>query len=636
MANWLANGGAPRGGANVLPLKTARFDWLSKEAGRVAISALMSVTLLVVLALAIPLTYQVGDDVYYRSIVAGYITGEPDAHTVFMGYGISLIMAGLYRTIPAIPWYDITNYFILVLSSTAIIKSLFKVMYRNGCSQSCAAIVGLISLVGLFAYPMAVPNFSTTSAIAGAAAVAVIAELLTINDENKIIIISDGILFLLLSILSFEWRVLMFELSACFIAVVAFCRVVWGNNRVRKTISACLAVLVAALVPLILLDVRAYESSGWDNYISYNSARAHYMDYSHPSWSEATGDYTSEGWTENLIKLVENRFLMDEDINEESFKTLAHERFTFAEGLEFLLNFIKSRPVVQGYMAAGALLIALVVLSWTRQSTSRELSISAPMIGARVSVILIILGTLAAICYCSLRGNLFFRHFVGLMLFPFPAMIGECSALFSKNELAYESQPTNKLVLGVFGRTALIVSLCIPFIFNLLIVTDGTRRAIVWNRQNVYRTVLRYTSSHPNNIYIGSIYPDFSLFKTQGVNLESNYFFWGHFQSMMYSPLYTKKLINLGISEWMYSDVFLNNDVYYVGNNDNLAQLLISYLEEETGLNLEWDTVDVLPSQGVVCGGSQYVEETYNPEDFFRPIEYEEEVISILKIRVIE
>lgn len=614
--------------------KLLSLEWQSKESGRIVVSLLLTACLFLILWVAVPLTYQVGDDAYYRSIVAGYVTGVPDAHTVFMGYAVSELMSGLFRIAPSIPWYDIISYSILLLSTVAIIKSLFKATHRNGVSQSCSLLIGLLSLIGLLAYPIAVVNFSTTSAIAGAASVAVISELLKSKDDGRITVFADGLLFLFLAVLSFEWRVLMFELSCCFIVVVAVCRIVWGDKRVKKAVIGLLGALVIALIPLIMVDTQAYDSTEWKNYISYNTARAHYMDYSHPSWDSAKDEYAAEGWTENLIKLVENRFLMDEDINEDSLRALASEHSSISEAVDFLLSFIKSRPVVQGYIVAGILLAVLVGLSWMRRWREPNSPIETSSVEAVVITALICLGALGAIGYCSLRGNLFFRHFVGLMLFPFPAMIKEASALFSNSELGFRSQETKELLVGVLGRTALICSLCIPAILSLLIITDGTRQAIIQSRRNTYEVLTEYTSNHPESIFIGSIYPDFSMFKTQDINLESNYFFWGHFQSMMYSPLYTDKLNRLGKTEWLYSSALLDDDVYYVGENNELAQLLLAYLEEETGHDLEWGLVASLPVESVVLRGSQYIEETYNPNSHFLPVEHAEKNILVLKIRL--
>ena len=609
-------------------------EWLSnllgRERGRMLVAAAIVLFGFVLVLLLLPVTYQVGDDAYYRSVTAGYVSGTPDGHTVFTGFALATLISWLYAAVPSIAWYDVASCAILLVSSWAITKTILKFAVRHFSRPISSALLATLFFAALLVYPIAVMNFSTTSMIAGAGATAVIAEISSNKDSNRVVIF-DAALILALAALSYEWRTLMFEMSLCFMAVVTCGRLIKASGRTKRVLILTVLAAAVLIAPLNLLDRAAYSDQGWQNYISYNKARAKFMDYGHESWLSGQDSYQAEGWTRNLLKLVENKFLMDEDITEESFLNLSKDKSTIIEGLRYWWRFLKSRSHVQCYVMSGLLMAAAISCV---QITSPKKSIEE--MRSFWTTVFVCLGTIAVILYCCWQGNFYYRHFVGLMVFPFFFMtralvIGGSSANRTSRRAKHFA---SRRLLGRPALSIMAASLLLPAMICGVVLSDAARTAIVTQRRMTYDTLLAYTMQHKDSIFIGSIYPNFDAFSVRDIQSESNYFYWGHFQSMMYSPLYMDKLENLKIDGPMYADAFLDDNVYYVGTDQELAELLLNYLEEELEMDLSWRTVDSLEAYSVETGGSQYVEESFNLRAYHIEPEVIRTDIHILKLEV--
>lgn len=53
----------------------------------------------------VPFVYGIVDDRTMMEVVSGQYLGTPDAHTIFIGYLYSSLLAGLYRLAPGVDWY---------------------------------------------------------------------------------------------------------------------------------------------------------------------------------------------------------------------------------------------------------------------------------------------------------------------------------------------------------------------------------------------------------------------------------------------------------------------------------------------------------------------------------------------------
>lgn len=603
-------------------------DFLNSERRRLAMSIIITCLIAILTSAISPLAYQVGDDAYYRGVTAGYVTGSPNAHTWFTGYALAYLIALLYTFASNIPWYDLVGLGIILLSSVAFNKSLLKAIARTRAHVVVSLVLLLLANMALFVYPIAIMNFSTTSLIAGAAASITLLELGTMDNESSRVKIFDSCLVAVLLALSLEWRLLMFELSVCFAGMIAICRWVF-DRKSRKLIAGVVSISLIATVPLLIINYAAYADPAWQEYIAFNRARAQFMDYGHFPYESARELYEEYNWTPEMLKLVENKFLMDKAITTESLASLSDHEQSVVSGLRYLWSFIKARPMVQGYCFSGFILAVILLVKWVVLSIQGDEEFVQGRARCDIfQTVLICFGTIATLLYCSWKGNLYLRHFIGLMLFPFGAIIRSWF-LTARYKKVYRSSIFEGLTFA-----ACVLLVLIPVKMTLNVIANQTRVMQITTRDDTYTTLLDYTSRRKENIYIGSIYPSFKLFRVEERDRESNYYFWGHFQSMMYSPLFYEKIENNDIDKEMYSDILLRDDAYYVGTNPELAEILLSYMEQRYHLELKWVIVDSLPIEDVKTCGSNYIEETFDAKKYSEDTIVLEKRIDVMKIEV--
>lgn len=226
-----------------------------------------------------PIVYEINDDVAMRNVAAGVITGEPDAHLMFVKYLLGLVIAGLYRAIPGFDWYGITMI-------GTILFSFAMVLYRGFVSAKSAlwkaSYTGLVLLfftcVGL--QHIVAFQFTVVAAFAGAAGIFLF---YTAESEDKFqIVLEEGIsVFLLLLCLLVRESVFIMVLpmaALCFWAK-------YGTFDFKKKFPVVLKhlavpiTLFAGIVLIMGVEKVAYDSDEWETFLDYNSDRASIMDY---------------------------------------------------------------------------------------------------------------------------------------------------------------------------------------------------------------------------------------------------------------------------------------------------------------------------------------------------------------------
>ena len=141
-------------------------EWLSSllghERGRALVAAAIVLLGFAFVLFLLPVTYQVGDDAYYRAVTAGYVSGTPDGHTVFTGFALATLISWLYTAAPSIAWYDVASCAILLVSSWAITKTILKLAAR--CFSRPISSILLATL--FFAALLAMPHYTAACHLA--------------------------------------------------------------------------------------------------------------------------------------------------------------------------------------------------------------------------------------------------------------------------------------------------------------------------------------------------------------------------------------------------------------------------------------------------------------------------------------
>lgn len=109
-------------------------------------------------------TYEVEDDWAMKLISAGSY-GQPDSHMVFINSVYGYLISGLYRIIPNIPWYDIIQYLIILLSLTVI---CYVAVNENDSDVSVLLLIFTTFIAAYFCYvKLQFTKTATISTIAG-------------------------------------------------------------------------------------------------------------------------------------------------------------------------------------------------------------------------------------------------------------------------------------------------------------------------------------------------------------------------------------------------------------------------------------------------------------------------------------
>ena len=121
----------------------AQECWLYRtEKGRWLTALLVSLGMLVAVFAFIHPVFMTIDDARLKYVYAGYSTGEPVSTYLFSYYPLSLILSGLYKILPGIPWYAIYQFGVIGLGSALIGKTIYRIAYRKQISFIIAIALG--------------------------------------------------------------------------------------------------------------------------------------------------------------------------------------------------------------------------------------------------------------------------------------------------------------------------------------------------------------------------------------------------------------------------------------------------------------------------------------------------------------
>lgn len=122
------------------------------------------------LSVKVPFVYAVNDDLFMKNIVSGAYLGVPDAHTVYMEYPLSALLAMLYRISASVPWYGICFFCFHMLSWGAAVYRLCGGKKMAWGFQSCFSfLLGMLLFASCGFYHVANIQFTVTAAMLGAA-----------------------------------------------------------------------------------------------------------------------------------------------------------------------------------------------------------------------------------------------------------------------------------------------------------------------------------------------------------------------------------------------------------------------------------------------------------------------------------
>lgn len=296
---------------------------------RVGIAFLLSLLIMalyfVVVYQKLPFIYDINDDVAMRNVAAGVITGEPDAHLIFVKYILGLVISGLYRLLPGFDWYGLVMIGIMLLSFGMI-------LYRGLAAEQGAlwklgyTVMGLLLFTCVGLQHLSAFQWTVAAAMAGAAGIYLFYTS-EIQDRFQNIFEEGMAVFLLLLCMAIRQSVflMMFPVAAiCFWwRYGSFAR----NGKWPVTLKhwAVPAALLLGMLLILGVERIAYRSGEWKEFLAYNTDRSTIMDYYElKNYEEQSAFYDSLGLTpEEVENLQRYSLYLAEDVYGEKMHLLA-------------------------------------------------------------------------------------------------------------------------------------------------------------------------------------------------------------------------------------------------------------------------------------------------------------------------
>ena len=271
-----------------------------------------------IVAVGFDFFYDLNDDVLIKDILSGAYTGTPSGYNNQMMYPISVLIAGLYRLIPSVPWYGIMLMGGLAASVTIIAYRLLCYTL-NIWIKLAMSVFAIVFILGVYLDEITNITYTVVSAMLATAACVWV-----LTDNN--LRLRDNIVPIVLCIISFNIRSEMFLLMCPYMAAVAIIKFIFDlSKKSLRNLSIIAAIILSGIVITFLIDTIAYSGSEWREYRRLFDARTEVYDFTGiPEYDTNEDFYESEGITrEQWQLLVDYNYALDENITADTLETIA-------------------------------------------------------------------------------------------------------------------------------------------------------------------------------------------------------------------------------------------------------------------------------------------------------------------------
>ncbi len=246
------------------------------------------------------------DDVGFRNILSGLFTGEPEAHTTYLRYPLSFLLASLYKIFPGVYWYfvffEIVNYGCLALILYTLIRSIKK-----------HTILVTILITALFV-AFWLPNLLTlewTTTAGLISATAIIWYFFIPQDERKWKAIINYAVPVILFALSYNIRTSVFEMAIPFMGMAVVVKWLRNKGEIHKEFIIKETVFIALTFIVIIgssaANSIAYSGEEWQEEKAYSHYRAMLIDrYGIPEYDEYADVYEASGITKEMYDIIKD------------------------------------------------------------------------------------------------------------------------------------------------------------------------------------------------------------------------------------------------------------------------------------------------------------------------------------------
>lgn len=561
-----------------------------------------------------PFIYQINDDFFLKTLVSGEVCGIPQAHLLHISYPTGLLLSGLYRLTPTIPWYGLFLCSVIGLTLTLILSRLL-LSERTLFSRLLTILLFCFFCYGFLFLHIAELQFTTVAAMAGCGALFLFS--LAPPRDSLPETLKSNIGFLLLSACAFCTRKDVLFMLFPFIGVIGAEKYLDAGknsgiplfriNRQRKYLMTLGGVFIAVVLSLVCIETLAYQDDDWSAFSQYNTARANVYDYDgYPDYDTWQETYLALGISRSSYEAAAHHYCiaLEPQINQRSLNTLAkiteeNNRFSFSSLL------LKLKQMTEAFLERH--------LSYTDRPLNLLVyccyilfficSILSQKYHAARDIIFLIFARMSIWIYLLFHGRYPFRVSQSVYLAELTILLaitfGNKLWEFSKRETHTKFLSKNRICKAFWIITITFLSfICLRFGFP-------KAKAIAWESSSrlqfsqAYADIKKFFSSHPDNFY----YLDMNSFSS--ITEDALQTTTGDYENFIYmgswlpnSPWYDRKLEKAGIlnpAEALYKDphvfaVFMNTPV------TGYEYLTNFYAENYPGISLE--VIETVPVSG--------------------------------------
>ena len=239
--------------------------------------------------------YEVSDDFIMELMLSGTYSGTVNPHLLFSNYFWGLFLSVFYKLNAAVSWYLIWQMIVGFLSYIAVARVLSRKMdfiYAAGL----LAIFNIGTVFDIFV----LPQFTKTAAIALIAGGMLFLDALFDRDS-----IPDCIFGVVLFAVGALIRFKMLYAAMPFLFLYLIVKLIERKDKeCIKTIVYAVLTLSAVLCVRYLGSALGSNSEEYRYFSQWKSARAQYIDYYHPEYSEISAELNEAGITENTLGMI--------------------------------------------------------------------------------------------------------------------------------------------------------------------------------------------------------------------------------------------------------------------------------------------------------------------------------------------
>ncbi len=531
--------------------------------------ALLTAAMFISLKFLTNFRFENSDDIVMVKSFMGFEGGQPADFSLYLHTLLAWALYAVSLCVPNMAWFSYFQIALLFISCMVIVKGMYQLARDIRRPVLSGTLAGAVFLAAFAVFASCRINFTTTAAMAGAAAVV---QMTTVDFETaeKGIRVRALLLALVMLATGYCLRAYAVLPSLLFLGAVLLWRLipqVKDRNQDPVPWRAILkAALIFAAVFIALFGIRQAEISlrGLRGYMDWNDANGALLDYTNFEMNAAPAVASGSGLSESEIKLVQQWYFMSSDIDEQALWKMADAYETERNGWIALRNFFAGNARYQYLAAALVLLCGLSLLSLRRRAWS------APLLS---------LGSLAAafvlLVYLAARGRLLSRA-VDSVLIP-------CMAL-NLGFALYSWKDQSKRGARLIAAILLSAMVAVAAFGSLRLAGNAIASAPDVNSPQREADLEAYALQNPDLLIVRTpnLLRDTRLFPDVSDGTPGNILLWGDWQCR--TPNWNRQLALFGFdADHFTSEDWLKDNIVFAALSQEETADLSAYLTEDTG-----------------------------------------------------